>query len=493
MAIAPLTPLVEPPTQATPAAQWPDLADAFVTDQYRWTLEFNAQTIPQMNETVTEVNSGAAASADNVIAAQQAADQAETHAADALAEADRAEDYKDAALAAAEAAQAGAGIPDPEGNSGYSLTVQPNGLVGWSDVSQKVGDVLFSANPTAPAGYLGAGSIFLRAAYPLLAPKCVDIPDGLLWTSISTGGSSGSPGALTDGTVIVGDRRSVDRGLTWAPIVGPSALPTIATNDLDLMVSISLSSSGVTVQVRVSVDKGVTWAAGTNISGQGNAPKVSVSKTGTVIVTGNGIFRSIDKCATWTQVATGITSAVDTDDAGVWMAVSNNGSEMRISRDDGASWTPYIRIEASSTLSAVSHIEGSNWIVGSATSTRRSSDSGRTWSPVSSAPISSVNANCAFLPGGLFGICGEAAANGLNIGITYDGGNNWTAHGPLIEGTITKVVNPVYAGEGVFIGALGGSIIRGVVQFSYDRGSQFRVPRVKAPAGYHAYVKALEG
>lgn len=57
MPIQSLDPLVVPPTQATPEAQWPNMADAFVTDQRRWTVEFNEQAIPALNQAVDEVES----------------------------------------------------------------------------------------------------------------------------------------------------------------------------------------------------------------------------------------------------------------------------------------------------------------------------------------------------------------------------------------------------------------------------------------------------
>lgn len=108
MAIAPLPPLVLPPTQATPAAEWPDDADAFVTDQYRWSVEFNSTTIPAINATATQVNSDADA------AAQSAAD-ASQDSIDAFA-------YKNAAeLAASNAATSESNAADSElAASGYA-------------------------------------------------------------------------------------------------------------------------------------------------------------------------------------------------------------------------------------------------------------------------------------------------------------------------------------------------------------------------------------
>ncbi len=56
MAIPSLPPLVIPPTQATPESEWPDDADAFVTDQYRWSVDFNGTTIPALNAAIDDVN-----------------------------------------------------------------------------------------------------------------------------------------------------------------------------------------------------------------------------------------------------------------------------------------------------------------------------------------------------------------------------------------------------------------------------------------------------
>lgn len=91
MVIQPLTPLVIPPTQSTPAASWPDQADAFVADQYRWSVEFNSTTIPAINATAAQVNSDA--------------DEASQAAADASLDRSEASIYKNAAeLAASNAA-----------------------------------------------------------------------------------------------------------------------------------------------------------------------------------------------------------------------------------------------------------------------------------------------------------------------------------------------------------------------------------------------------
>lgn len=116
MPISPLSPLVIPPTQATPAADWPDDADAFVTDQYRWTMEFNSTTIPAMNAAVSQVNDDALSAASS---ASDAADSAQ-EAADVAAGVD---DAVANAEAAAAAAQAAAGLPALTGNRRKPLAV----------------------------------------------------------------------------------------------------------------------------------------------------------------------------------------------------------------------------------------------------------------------------------------------------------------------------------------------------------------------------------
>lgn len=104
MAIAPLPPLVLPPTQATPAAEWPDDADAFVTDQYRWTADFNSATIPAMNQAVTDVNDGVNATDANVTAAAASATAAAGSATAASGSATAAAGSATAADASADAA-----------------------------------------------------------------------------------------------------------------------------------------------------------------------------------------------------------------------------------------------------------------------------------------------------------------------------------------------------------------------------------------------------
>ena len=112
MAISPRPPMLIPPTQATPAADWPDEADAFVTSQYQWTLAFNAQTIPELNQAITDINSAATTSGQNATNAANSAtiagqhkDAAATSAAAALASQNSASGSATAASNAATAAE----------------------------------------------------------------------------------------------------------------------------------------------------------------------------------------------------------------------------------------------------------------------------------------------------------------------------------------------------------------------------------------------------
>lgn len=126
MPISPLAPLVIPPTQATPAADWPDDADAFVTDQYRWTLEFNSTTIPEMNAAVSQVNDDALSAASSASDAQDAAESASLSASQALGHAEAAAESELNAQAAAAAAGAAIGLPALVGHARQPLRVLPN-------------------------------------------------------------------------------------------------------------------------------------------------------------------------------------------------------------------------------------------------------------------------------------------------------------------------------------------------------------------------------
>lgn len=112
MAISPRPPMLIPPTQATPAADWPDEADAFVTSQYQWTLAFNNQTIPELNQAITDINSAvntsgqsATNAANSATLAGQHKDAAEASAAASLASQNSASGSASTASDAATAAE----------------------------------------------------------------------------------------------------------------------------------------------------------------------------------------------------------------------------------------------------------------------------------------------------------------------------------------------------------------------------------------------------
>ena len=91
MTVPVITPLPAAPTRADAPSDFTSKADAFVADQYRWSVEFNSITIPAMNAAAIQVNNDA--------------DQAVQAASDAALERAEAFTYKNAAeLAASNAA-----------------------------------------------------------------------------------------------------------------------------------------------------------------------------------------------------------------------------------------------------------------------------------------------------------------------------------------------------------------------------------------------------
>lgn len=126
MTVPIITPLPPAPTRADAPSDFTPKADAFVTDQYRWSVEFNSTTIPAINATAAQVNSDA----DQAV---QAASEAALDRAEAFA-------YKNAAeLAASNASTSESNAADSElAASGYAsvASLSETAAEGFRDEAQ---------------------------------------------------------------------------------------------------------------------------------------------------------------------------------------------------------------------------------------------------------------------------------------------------------------------------------------------------------------------
>lgn len=500
MAIAPLTPLVLPPTQATPAADWPDDADAFVTDQYRWSTEFNATTIPAMNAAVDEVNDGVLASADNVLAAQAAQSAAEGFANDADTARLGAEDAEQQAQLYAAAAGAAAGVPALAGNAGKALIVKPDESgMEWGDAAQSIGDILLTARDPGPTYLPADGGVYLQSAYPDLFAE-IGLYGGEpanAWGAITTGLGANPIGVASDqnGVWVMGYQtlaRSVDNGQTWGPVslpavdagAGSITISDIATDGQGVWVATSgLPGSGVGHIFR-SVDNGSTWS---KVFDSGTAATAGVTCVATdgagvwLAGRGNGaLLRSSDNGLTWSSVASGSSVAIlsiATDAAGVWIFTTVNTLTRR-STNNGLTFTT-VSTGQTNSGAALATDKAGVWMISGSGSSVRSLDNGATWSAMNSLGTANYT-----LATNRKGVWVADTKRSLDNGVTWV-----TATGKTGPNT-TFYTRLASDGDQVFIhGAQ-----RGTPSYEFDPLTQFRVPDIDLDSFgvANSYIKSLE-
>lgn len=502
MAIAPLTPLVLPPTQATPAAEWPDDADAYVTDQHRWSVEFNSTTIPAMNAAVDEVNDGVLASAGNVLAARAARDDAQGFAGDAHTARNGAEDAESQAQLYAAAAGAAAGVPALAGNAGKALIVKPdeNGME-WGDASQSIGDILLTARDPGPTYLPADGGVYLQSAYPELFAE-IGLYGGEpanAWSAIDTGLGANGIGVASDenGVWVMGYQqlaRSEDNGLTWSPVslpavaagAGSICISDIATDGLGVWVATSGTGSDGYGHIFRSSDNGETWSKvyDSGASSVTTTPVVSVATDTTgVWMAGRregGLLRSTDNGLTWSSVTSGSSAtilSIATDAAGVWI-FTTAGTLTRRSTNNGLTFTTVSTGQTGAGFALATDRAGV-WMISGNQNSVRSLDNGVTWSAMNS--LGSANYTLAT---NRKGVWVSDTKRSLNNGVTWI-----TATGKTGPNT-TLYTRLASDGDQVFIHRAQ----RGTPSYEFDPLTQFRVPDIDLDSFgvANSYIKAME-
>lgn len=200
MAIQPLAPLVTPPTQATPEAQWPDMADTFATDQARWTEEFNSRTLSELNAVIAETGGNAdraeaaAGTVGGVVAAAEAAAAESVSAsASAIAARNAAQGFSAAAQGYSEHSEEQAGLAQEAADRAQAI-VGPVGTAVSRDVTTSSQDV--TPGRVLAVGNYGLPTNELYQALPL--PSDTDSTTDFNsitdqgWYARLLGGASGS-------------------------------------------------------------------------------------------------------------------------------------------------------------------------------------------------------------------------------------------------------------------------------------------------------------
>ena len=145
MTVPAITPLPPAPTRADAPSDFTAKADAFVADQYRWSVEFNSTTIPAMNATALQVNLDT--------------DQAVQAAGDAALERAEAFTYKNAAeLAASNASTSESNASDSElAASGYAsgASISETAALGYRNEAETYRDEALQYRNDAEAIVVG--------------------------------------------------------------------------------------------------------------------------------------------------------------------------------------------------------------------------------------------------------------------------------------------------------------------------------------------------
>lgn len=271
------------------------------------------------------------------------------------------------------------------------------------------------------------------------------------------------------GTVREGVYRSADGGISWTPARNGLPEPYFAYGEIDHLVATGSSLFAATRPRSVgsgrtqgggvyrSDDNGVTWFAvndGIPLLGTNNPPysyqyypyPTGLSAQGSTLLFGTkyeGVFRSIDNGATWTEANTGLPT----------------------SNDNYPRFTSFVRL--GSDVYASSH--GFHAGIDDARGVFRSSDGGASWTHVGidladSRPVNALAVQghallaavgCPAQPHDL-AACPKSASDGVYRSV--DGGVTWTRIGTHLDGI--SVARMHVRGSRIFAGTLGYGIWR---------------------------------
>ncbi|WP_374418694.1 WD40/YVTN/BNR-like repeat-containing protein [Stutzerimonas kunmingensis] len=386
-------------------------------------------------------------------------------------------------------------LPPFAGNSRRALVVNADETgAEWGDAGQKVGDVLITAR-TPDASYLPAtGNIYMQSAYPELFEE-VGLIGGdvaLAWEHVANGltsfaindvamGDDGVCIAVSNGAVY----RSIDNGLTW----------TIYTHA-------SLTGGGLKVQTdgngvwvilnnttaRRSLDNGITWQSSTLQSGSATILSFKTDQVGTwVAALSTGRPRvSTNNGQTWAELGGGQTTvaatAIETDGNGYWIFGTGDG---QVYQANAGNWiyTTLATGFPSQVISGIATDRNGVWIIIGSNYVTRSLNDRVTWETVTGA---SLAGNGKLVTNGR-GVWLSASTNS-SIRRSLDNGLSW--ENGSVPGAPSAAFNGAACAGDYFV-AVGsvGLFAASKPVYGYDTTTQFRLPKLPAPAGLSAYIK----
>lgn len=484
------------PTRSDGADDFAAKADTFVAAlpplvvQINSTSEWIGGQVAAVEGYKTAAAGSASAAADSASAANASKNAAAQSAIDATAngaaQVGLAVDAKNQAQIAAAAAGAAAGLPSLVGKGRKVLRVRQDVTgVEWGDV-REIGDMFTTARNPGSLYLQASGGVYLRSSYPVLAALLPNIgnPAGKVWTTTADATGNATHGIGTDGkgVWIKGNRRSTDNGLTFPTTVTGLGSPGAILSDGN-QTWIAANSSNI----YRSIDNGLTFTSVHSFypyTPTNNLLATDGAGTWILSAYSNLMRISKDNGATWSTIASfagGSTPAVCFIGNNTWIASSGHRST-----DGGLTWSAYGTAAGQPMAGAQSLYLGGNVILNLAyTALRRSTDGGFSWTSVASI---SSNGTCYGLAtdgnGGIVALVSTGAMYSSDYGLTWQ---------TLIMPAGYTSINFVAFGMGKFIITVGATGYNSSVEtFDYDTGAQFKLPTPQAIPGMKHYIKAKD-
>lgn len=365
---------------------------------------------------------------------------------------------------------------------------------------QEIGDVMITAR-TPDASYLPAtGNIYMQSAYPELFGE-VGLIGGdvaLAWEHVANGltsfvindvamGDDGVCIAVSNGAFY----RSTDNGLTWSIYSDPSLkqqAQKIETDGNGVWVALHVYGTGVFCST--SVDNGITWGAEVAVARTTGmtalAFKTDRNGTWVASLSSGRPAISTNNGQTWSAAGSGPSSitatAIETDGNGYWIFGTGSG---QVFQANAGSWT-YTALATgfpSQGISGIATDRNGVWIINGGSHVTRSFNDRVTWETVTGT---SLAGNGKLVTNGR-GVWLSAHTSSI-IRRSLDNGLSW--ENLTVPGAPSGAFNGVACAGDYFV-AVGnaGLFAASEPAYGYDTTTQFRLPKLPAPAGLSAYIK----
>ncbi|WP_341523005.1 hypothetical protein AABC73_07065 [Pseudomonas sp. G.S.17] len=515
------------PNRGMSSAQYPIIADAWAAKIGPWTTQVNATTV-WMGQAVDLTYSARDAAAASAAAALASAGASSGAMGAAQAARDAAAAFANSAALSAAAAGSAAGLPAVAGHAGQALVVrQDESGFELAVLGQAIGDLLITSR-TPDASYLPAdGSVFSQSAYPLLFGQvglisdltravrtAITMPSSTYWTGMAYG--AGRFVAITGSSIPTANGQngqatavSTD-GLTWT---AGGSLPIgaywryVRWCNNKFIATYNRNGSGVGSTTCAVSSDGLTWTSVTLPANRqwsdvafGNGKYVMLCAvdgitdqfgTGTVVLTSTDAVTwtpgTMPVAAHWGNIVFG---------NGKFVAVGGinglTGSNAAAVSTDGITWTP-VTLPASATWSLE---YGLGIFVITAPGINRTlfSKDGINWSIARTVTGAEFGGGKIVAGQSSFLITGGGV--GAPTSVTYCSANGaiWYPAGILNSSADWQVSasngNRICSVARNLNGTDYTNVASSLLEFFFDRTTQFATPTAPVSSGAEAYIKA---